>query len=238
MSYEGRGAAELQTFCKARGLPTKAITASRLARALEKADDLITFPRFFDLPAEIRNIIYELFFNALNSFESKHVQPPLTLASSQLRSEALPVFYDCATFNLRATCRMHRYNMQQHESNILHSTSLIYTPAANFKRMKNIDLHWENSETHEEIKIAVRLIATHEPEHPDPSLCPLHYAPEQALELKFGTFKQAREMQKASDLPLTMSIRGELLNATTDRSSRLGLLDGIGSLAIRNCDCN
>lgn len=102
MSYEGRNLNELQAFCKARGLPTKATTASGLARALERADDLATFPRFFDLPAEIRNVIYELHFDDFEPFEEKFVQPPLTLASRQLRSEALPLFYDCATFGLTA----------------------------------------------------------------------------------------------------------------------------------------
>ena len=92
MSYEGRSVDELRAFCKARGLPAKATTASRLARALEKADDLATFPRFLDLPAEIRNIIYELHFHDFDPFRGQHAQPPLTLASKQLRSEALPLF--------------------------------------------------------------------------------------------------------------------------------------------------
>jgi hypothetical protein len=40
ISYEGRSVNELQAFCEARGLPAKGTSASRLARALEKADIL------------------------------------------------------------------------------------------------------------------------------------------------------------------------------------------------------
>ena len=139
MSYDGLSVAELRTFCKARGLPSKAATASSLAHALEKADDLATFPKFFDLPAELRNIIYELFFRGLPKFDDKHVQPPLTMASSQLRAESLPLFYECATFEMFAQF----FPGRSMGVAIRPCTkSLMYMPAANFKRIKAFDLFW------------------------------------------------------------------------------------------------
>jgi hypothetical protein len=65
---------------------------------LEDADDQLSFPRFFELPPEIRDLVYGHHFSGHETMKHKHHQPPLTLASSQLRAEALPVFYKCVTF--------------------------------------------------------------------------------------------------------------------------------------------
>ena len=43
-------------------------------------------------------MIYELYFLDLPNLTSSHIQPPLTLASSVLRIEALPLFYGSSTF--------------------------------------------------------------------------------------------------------------------------------------------
>lgn len=75
MSYEGLSVPELQSLCRAKGLSSKAKTASRLARALEKADDNATF-RFLDLPAEFRNMIYEFYISDLPDIRGLHKRPP------------------------------------------------------------------------------------------------------------------------------------------------------------------
>lgn len=98
LSYRKCNLEELRAFCKGRGLNTKAKTVSGLAKALEEADDVATFPRFFALPAELRNAIYEFHVRSFGGVPAVHQQPPLVVASKQLRDEALPLFYECATF--------------------------------------------------------------------------------------------------------------------------------------------
>lgn len=98
LSYRKCNVEELSGFCKGRGLNTKARTASGLAIVLEEADDVATFPRFFSLPAELRNAIYEFHVRSFGGVPAVHQQPPLVVASKQLRDEALPLFYECATF--------------------------------------------------------------------------------------------------------------------------------------------
>ena len=233
MSYQGRGVRELKTFCKARGLGTTATTASGLARALEEADDLITFPRFFDLPAEIRNIIYELFFKDLGSFDSTHVQPPLTLASSQLRPEALPLFYECATFRMSASRQWStKRKARAVQAFTLHSTSLLYMPAANFERIKNLDLHWKRG-NQREITIAIRLTTNKELEQSDLSHLALQDAIEFGLESTFKTVQSAYEMQKGNDQPLEMRNSGRLFNITVGGETRSGRSMEIGMLALQ-----
>lgn len=66
--------------------------------------------RLLDLPAEIRNRIYEHLiwlstqrvtrYNGLNGFISLHPLPSLTRASKQLRQESLPIFFDYHTLHL------------------------------------------------------------------------------------------------------------------------------------------
>lgn len=98
LSYLRCDMEELRTFCKARNIKSKARSVQGVVEVLEQADDSAVFPRFLDLPPEIRNAIYEFHFRDFHGMAAKHVQPPLTLASSQLRLEALPLFYKCVTF--------------------------------------------------------------------------------------------------------------------------------------------
>lgn len=240
MSYEGRAVDELQTFCKARGLPTKATTASGLIRALEKADDLATFPRFFDLPPEIRNVIYELHFNDFDTFTEKHAQPPLTLASRQLRLEALPLFYDCVTFGLSAV--IHGYVPRRKGVRSLgfkpkylqlDFSSFMRMPAASFVRIPKFDLHWRKSSEHIKVQVAVRFTATSELVNHNPVDLTLKDALQMGLESKFRTFKNAREMLERGGQPLTMSVSGDLFNTTYERLDKLGYRVSSGALALR-----
>lgn len=144
MSYEDLSMAELQSFCTSRGLSSKATTASRLARVLEKADDAATFPRFLELAPEIRNSIYELHFRDLDEITAPCRQPPLTLASSQLRAEALPLFYQCAKFLWGCRCRPDLDRRNFFSSPTSDARLLIQMPAAQLSQVKNFSfcLEW------------------------------------------------------------------------------------------------
>lgn len=215
MSYEGRGVKELKAFCIARGLPAKATTASRLARSLEKADDLATFRRFFELPAEIRNIIYELHFHEFDPFKDQFVQPPLTLASRQLRSEALPVFYDCATFDLSAGSLLppRRRGVVQPEPPYiqLYDSCFFHMPATNFECFKKFNLRWTKFQR-VQVQVDVRITATRELENPTSTNLKFRDALKLGLESKFRTIENAYEMLETGGQPLTLSISGDLFN--------------------------
>jgi hypothetical protein len=146
MSYEGLSVSELQSLCKAKGLSSKAKTASRLARALEKADDNAMF-RFLDLPAEIRNMIYELYFLELPNLSGSHIQPPLTLASRLLRTEALPLFYGCATFVFTILSDTDVENGGLNTTGFsCGAHKMMQIPVANFSQIKNFRLEWQEVE--------------------------------------------------------------------------------------------
>lgn len=59
-----------------------------------------SFPKFLDLPTELRLEVYEHYFDDLGPIppEEHDNQPALTRASSLLRQEALPLFYSHSTF--------------------------------------------------------------------------------------------------------------------------------------------
>jgi hypothetical protein len=160
ISYERFSMAELKVFCKARGLPSKATTVSRLARALERADDAATFRRFFKLPPELRVMIYELHFQSFDDIDARHSQPPLTLASRQLRTEALPLFYKCATFTMLAHSFREHLSLRPHLRSLGSMDSLAYMPAANFVRIKKFNLDWytdfeHNGRHYDRIKVEI-----------------------------------------------------------------------------------
>ena len=144
MSYEGLNVSELRSLCKAKGVSSKAKTASRLARALEKADDNATF-RLLELPPEIRNLIYELHFSDLGEISTSYAQPPLALASRQLRAEALPLFLGSATF----VCTIDNtllFDMYFSGNHFMECTSkLLSMPSASLSQIRNFKLTWKES---------------------------------------------------------------------------------------------
>lgn len=143
MSYQGLSVSELQSLCKAKGVSSKAKTASRLARALEKADDNATF-RFLDLPAEIRNMIYELYFLDLPDLTSSHIQPPLTLASSVLRIEALSLFYGSSTCVFTILSNTDLDNFGYNTTGFFSGADkMMQMPAANLSQFKNFRVTWQ-----------------------------------------------------------------------------------------------
>lgn len=147
LSYEHLNIDELQSFCRPRRISSKAATVLGLARALEKADDAATFTRFFDLPPEIRVLIYELHYQDFDHLTTRHRQPPLTLTSRQLRVEALPLFYECAKFDIFMEQIDVNYAWGQNQPEWRTSLDedeklLTLMPAANFARIKTLHLHW------------------------------------------------------------------------------------------------
>ncbi|KAK3621225.1 hypothetical protein LTR56_022935 [Elasticomyces elasticus] len=89
---------QLRQLCKDRKLPVLT-NASRdeFVAALEQADDEIGFPRFLDLPPKVRVLVYVAYFEDLEQ-STLAVQPPVTMLSKELRTEALPIFYDSYRF--------------------------------------------------------------------------------------------------------------------------------------------
>jgi hypothetical protein len=105
LSYEGLRASELETFISQQALPPridKRPTVSNLKRLLELADDDATFDRFLDLPPELRQQIYDHYFDSfVDSPRPVFGQPPITIISKQTRQEALLLFYHRYRFALK-----------------------------------------------------------------------------------------------------------------------------------------
>lgn len=93
---------ELKELIRAKGIdiPQDCVRKEALIAELEKADNEVKFTRFLELPAELRTIIYEKYFENLGDLPLLPHQPPLLLASGQVRNEALPKYYSHSTFTL------------------------------------------------------------------------------------------------------------------------------------------
>lgn len=111
MSYYGRPVAELRQFCKQRGLRgTQDKKKGELVVLLEDADEEAQFPRFLELPPEIRVLVYEFSFDLCASppyhdfnFRERAAElhpPPVTMVSRLLRKESLPIFYSSAVLKI------------------------------------------------------------------------------------------------------------------------------------------
>lgn len=108
LSYEGLTVSEIKSFVVQRGLSSTTIakpTVATLKAQLEQADDDATFDRFPELPPEIRQQIFERYFDSLNKHRENMTkpggQPPIALASRQTRLEALPLYYSRYLFPFR-----------------------------------------------------------------------------------------------------------------------------------------
>jgi hypothetical protein len=92
---------ELWGFIRARGIivgPKGNVRKPGLIATLEQADEDVKFTRFFNLPPELRNDIYEQYFEALGVLPQLPHQPPLLLASSAVRNEASLLYHQQSTF--------------------------------------------------------------------------------------------------------------------------------------------
>jgi hypothetical protein len=112
LAYENCTVTELRGFVKARRL--KLPTNSRRTKedyitTLQTADDSPDLSRFFALaPPELREMVYKEYYAALPALPLNPHQPPLVLASSQLRQEALPLYYSECTFFLAIHTSFHQ----------------------------------------------------------------------------------------------------------------------------------
>lgn len=98
--YEDCTVAELKGFIQARRLrmPKGSARKAEFIAVLEAADEQPVFDRFSSLPPELRNRVYAQYVDALPALPTLPHQPPLTLTSSLVRQESLPVYYSRATF--------------------------------------------------------------------------------------------------------------------------------------------
>ncbi|KAK4972312.1 hypothetical protein LTR42_006819 [Elasticomyces elasticus] len=103
-SYERFSSAELRLFCTNRGIDLTARQSakkSNIVEVLESADENVTFSKFMDLPPELRLAIYSAHFRTFKKGMTV-VPPPITAVCSQIRAEALPLFYSTYRFGLSA----------------------------------------------------------------------------------------------------------------------------------------
>lgn len=141
LSYERYDITELRTFRQVRNISPRSRpkTAPQLARLLEKADDEATFPRFLELPPELRNRVYEFHFRDYDEISTRHRQPPLTMVPL-IRAEALPVFYKSVTFTWDSSLdtnfciNKHKFTGDSH--------NLLMMPVHNLAKIKNFKVHW------------------------------------------------------------------------------------------------
>lgn len=98
--YEKYDFEELKSFAEARGIDTLHYRKKwAFVKALEHADDTVAFPKFMQLPLEIRAGIYAYYFDADPAFVSP-LLPSLALVSHQVRQEILPVFFRTCRFTI------------------------------------------------------------------------------------------------------------------------------------------
>ena len=104
-SYEGISRKELEHEIAQRRilLPDRWPTMETTKAQLEQYDDEHnTFHRFLDLPPELRERIYTEYFNTYNEDDNPKCQPPISCTSRIVPREALPLFYECCLFSIRA----------------------------------------------------------------------------------------------------------------------------------------
>lgn len=73
-----------------------------LIKTLERLNSCRPFHRFFDLPSELRNAIYELYIDSYGKPSViAPITPPLALASKRAKRESLQIFYAICTFDIQ-----------------------------------------------------------------------------------------------------------------------------------------
>ena len=150
-SYEGYSVAQLRGFAKERGqkttLPRKT-NKKQLVRQLEDADHLSDtfedsreFPRFLELPPELRNAVYVFYFKDLKVVPQRFSQPPLCTVSRELRAESLGLFYEHSTFSLSMTRPLLKIGnaMINRQSKLLRDN----IPLSDFTRIKHLRVDLE-----------------------------------------------------------------------------------------------
>jgi hypothetical protein len=149
-SYDGRYVKELKVLVRERSLGRvlkSQANHAELVRGLEAADDaddaahalkaLRQLPKFLQLPPELRNRVYVLYFKSLGQVPPRFVLPPLCRASRQLRIEATAMFFEHSTFIVSF-----RSFRQPLSARLYYSTELarINIPTLTFARIKHLYL--------------------------------------------------------------------------------------------------
>lgn len=106
LSHGQKTNSELRDQIEKPGIDTRKVivgnrkgTRDELINLLASEDDNQKFHRFQDLPAELRNKIYEYHFADFHQPIYALIQPPITRISSGIRAETLGLFYHNCTFD-------------------------------------------------------------------------------------------------------------------------------------------
>lgn len=111
LCYDPCTKSELLSFAKARKVEIETNEGRKsLIQKLKDADENATFEKILDLPAELRNHIYEAYLAEFAEQLDCPSQPPLARTSRQMRAEVLPLFYGTKTFRFHVTKRFKRNN--------------------------------------------------------------------------------------------------------------------------------
>jgi len=111
MSYHKCSNDELRRLIAARKIDVSELTEGGrkgqrgdLLEALDKDDMSPKFRRFIGLPAELRNAVYKYCFAEFEMPIYAPSQPPISMTSSLIRRETLPVFFNTCRFDIRMSC--------------------------------------------------------------------------------------------------------------------------------------
>jgi hypothetical protein len=157
---------ELQRFINDRGIAVPRRDRNDkllLAEALIEADKKRTFTKLFDLPPELRKLIYEFYVcdfgnmmdrvtlrTVKNPLESP-AQPPLAQVCRTLRQEVLPVFY--STCHFRISLRQRRCAWPERGRLPLEDHSLLFLKhlsSADLGSMRKFELYFNCPEQAED----------------------------------------------------------------------------------------
>ncbi|KAK5114060.1 hypothetical protein LTR85_010366 [Meristemomyces frigidus] len=121
--YDGMSLSSLLKEAKSRRLNCAAANSSvDLIAMLEAADRALTFGRFLDLPAELRNRIYRYATVSEPSVALvRPYVPAICQASSQLRSESLPIYYGVNSFAMQLRAAVYERKPQHRVKLMLES---------------------------------------------------------------------------------------------------------------------
>lgn len=164
-SYDACGVNDLRALLQRRRLEPyggRKANKRQLVRCLEVADDADDarnamnatreLHRFSELPPELRNRVYEFYFESLGKVPPRFVVPPLCRASRQLRSETTGLFFEHSTFIIllrpiyspQGQQLPYRHAVQLHYHNEVAKANI---PNPSFTRIKHLSIEfkpWSN----------------------------------------------------------------------------------------------
>lgn len=106
VQYDKCSTQELRGFVEARGLGVRSPRRNVFIARLEEADKEHTFKKFFKLPPELRNRVYQFHFGAMPRKLQICMQPPITRTSKLMRDETLDLFFSWRAFEFKFSRRL------------------------------------------------------------------------------------------------------------------------------------